>query len=269
MLALAAVAACSADHVVVARRLIEAAQGGAGPSSPEDGGAGGATADDTAAYLFVLLDESGTMGDGVNGDPLLRWDPVTRALNTFLSAPPEPRLQASLTLFPPNIFKSKIAGVVAAPTDTNDSICQLSTYTQAEVPMTALPNSLTFAGALSEVTPPNERGTPTAPALRGTLAQAEALLQHVPSAPTNVVLITDGVPGSCELIDDAIAAAKNAYPAIATYVVVVGSDPKPFHALAAAGGTGRAVGVPDGDPLVTEASMFEALSEIQARARTR
>src|SRR5262249_57473968 len=33
-------------------------------------------------YLVFLLDESGSMGDGKNGDRKVKWDPVTSALES-------------------------------------------------------------------------------------------------------------------------------------------------------------------------------------------
>ena len=53
-------------------------------------------------YLVFLLDESGSMGDGKNGDRTKKWDPVTAALNAFFADPESAGITASLSMFPLN-----------------------------------------------------------------------------------------------------------------------------------------------------------------------
>ena len=53
-------------------------------------------------HLFFLLDQSGSMGDGMHGSREQKWDPVTAALTAFFADPGVSNVHASLTLFPPN-----------------------------------------------------------------------------------------------------------------------------------------------------------------------
>src|SRR5205823_5265568 len=50
--------------------------------------------------LVVLLDRSGSMGDGINGDPALKWAPVTAGLKAFFGDPGSLGTSASLAYFP-------------------------------------------------------------------------------------------------------------------------------------------------------------------------
>jgi hypothetical protein len=245
---------CAEEGVIVARRL-------SAPPPPSSA----LSSEPEPAYLLFLLDQSGTMGDGVNGDRALKWDPVTGALEAFVAQPPRTLLHASMTLFPPDIFKRREPGA-AGLQDTNESICQIETYSVAQVPMAPLPEPNAFTAAIDAVTPPNERGTPTSAALQGCILQAEGLLTEVPGAAVSVVLITDGIPGDCGMIELARAAAERARPRIATHVIVVGTSSPELDALAAAGGTLQAQLVPTGDPELTRRAMLEALHSA-ARSR--
>jgi hypothetical protein len=94
--------------------------------------------------------------------------------------------------------------------------------------------------------------TPTGPALSGALQAARTRAAAAPDHKVAVVLVTDGLPTECSPLDiPAIAALASAgaagTPAIPTFVIgVFGPDEAAtagpnLDALAAAGGTGRAV----------------------------
>src|SRR6187402_1379583 len=62
---------------------------GTGGTSSSGGAEGCAAANEQAelspVYLVFLLDESGSMGDGTNGDRTKKWDPVVAALKAFFA----------------------------------------------------------------------------------------------------------------------------------------------------------------------------------------
>ena len=163
--------------------------------------------------LVVLLDASGSMGDGVNGDPALKWNPVTDGLRAFFADSQSLGVSASLALFPA----------------AND-VCNPSVYYFATVPMTALPETLDvrrrrWRRRRRRAT--RRRGRPSsAPSTTPTTWP-----RRRPASRTAIVLVTDGDPDDCDssVANVSLEVAKVA-TTIPTYVIGVGDEPvEPRH----------------------------------------
>lgn len=199
-------------------------------------------------YLVFLLDESGSMGDGVNGVRAQKWDPVTSALKDFFADPASAGITASLSLFPLNKNTGTGAADRSTPVD-----CDAKVYSVPEVAPRMLPDDTTFAAAIAKLEPPNEYGTPTYPALSGTIAYAESLLKEDATRKVAIVMVTDGDPHSCK--DNTIANTAKAAQAVAdhipTYVIGVGDSLTSLNSIAAGGGTEEAFIIKVDDPKQT------------------
>ncbi|HWL85084.1 MAG TPA: vWA domain-containing protein [Polyangiaceae bacterium] len=186
------------------------------------------------ANLIVLFDRSASMGvvheadGGTVDNTATRWQPVTQAMKTFFADPKSTRLSASLQYFP-------LSG---------SSECNSAVYTSPAVPLTSLPSNA-FASSLDTTTPTG--GTPTVPALNGTVQFAKS---KAAGDMTVILLVTDGQPTDCSsTIDEVSAIAHQAYtgtPSIATYVIGVGPDTGALDNIASAGGTTKAIYAPAG-----------------------
>lgn len=214
-------------------------------------------------YLVFLLDESGSMGDGKNGKRAQKWDPVTSALNAFFADPESAGITASLGLFPLNKNTGTGAADSSIPAD-----CDPSAYGKPEVPPTALPDATTFAAAIAKVDPPNEYGTPTYPALSGTIAYAESLLKEDATRKVAIVMVTDGEPVSCKdnTIDNTALAAMQVADHIPTYVIGVGAELASLNAIAAGGGTDKAFIVSLDAPEQTRTDLLDAINLIRGKS---
>ncbi len=242
--------------------------GGNGSSGNGVGGADSCAAATQQAelspvYLVFLLDESGSMGDGKNGDRTQKWDPVTAALTGFFADPESTGIMASLSLFPLNKNTGKGAADSSKPAD-----CKASAYGMPEVPPRALPDDKTFAAAIAKLDPPNEYGTPTLPALSGTIAYAEGLLKEDATRKVAIVMVTDGEPYGCDgnTIAATAAAAKAVAAHLPTYVIGVGAELASLNAIAVGGGTDKAFIVSLGDPAATRKSLLDAINLIRGKS---
>lgn len=214
-------------------------------------------------YLVFLLDESGSMGDGDHGDRTQKWDPVTAALKSFYADKDSAGIMASLTLFPLN--KNKGTGPAS---DKQPADCNSSVYVEPVVKPTALPNDKTFADAIAEIDPPNEYGTPTTPALTGTIEYAESLLEEDETRKVAIVMVTDGEPFSCQgnTIENTAKAAATVADRIPTYVIGVGKELASLDAIAVGGGTDKAFIVALDDPEQTRKSLLDAINLIRGKS---
>ncbi|HXU69432.1 MAG TPA: vWA domain-containing protein [Polyangia bacterium] len=195
--------------------------------------------------LIMLLDASGSMGDGVNGDPALKWMPVTDGLRAFFADPGSLGMSASLSLFPA----------------AND-ICNPSVYYFAEVPLTALPETSMFSTAMSAATPMGN--TPTLPAVQGAIDYAKDVASMTAGARTAIVLVTDGDPDECNssVANVSFEVAKVA-TTIPTYVIGVGDSLSSLDMIAQSGGTGAPTLVTVGDANQTKSEFLAALQKIR------
>jgi von Willebrand factor type A domain len=194
--------------------------------------------------LVVLLDRSGSMGDGVNGDPTLKWDPVTAGLEAFFAAADSAGVSASLHLFP-------------AAADE----CNPSAYYAAAVPMQALPDATTYAAAISAAGAP-AGDTPTRPTILGAIDYAND--SATAGARSAIVLVTDGDPDACDssVSNVSLEVAKVA-ATIPTYVIGVGSDLSSLDMIAQSGGTTAPTLVSVGDADQTKSDFLAALEQIR------
>lgn len=241
-----------------------------GGSDTNTGGTGGtdscasasAEAQLAPVYLVFLLDESGSMGDGEHGDRTKKWDPVTSALKAFFADTKSTGITASLSLFP-------LDKTPSGPAQQNiPADCQPEVYSTPAVPPTALPDDKAFADAIAKVDPPNEYGTPTLPALKGTISYAEGLLKEDASRKVAIVMVTDGDPFSCSgnnIVNTAAAAAQVA-DHIPTYVIGVGESLASLDAIALGGGTDKAFIVSLTDPEKTRTQLLDAVELIRGQS---
>jgi hypothetical protein len=239
-----------------------------GDGNPAAGGSSNSCAAATAeaelapVYLVFLLDESGSMGDGEHGDRTQKWDPVTSALKAFFADTKSAGITASLSLFP-------LDKTPAGPADPGIAAdCSATVYAKPEVLPTPLPDAKAFADAITKVDPPNEFGTPTLPALTGTITYAESLLKDDASRKVAIVMVTDGDPVSCSgnTIANTAAAAKAVADRIPTYVIGVGESLDSLDAIAKGGGTDEAFIVSLTDPEKTRTELLDAIELIRGQA---
>jgi hypothetical protein len=242
------------------------------PPPPEDDFSTCATQTDKAQLkpldMLLMIDRSGSMAD--DG----KWTSVTNAIQQFAGAPDSAGMGVSLGYFPETYSKVCIPcdlgcglcynGCCALPTgefcwDDGDcdkgglcvsfmchagggnASCELGDYATPEVALATLPAA---AGALStslaNTSPAG--GTPTGPALQGTLNYAASIKAADAEREVVVVLATDGEPTECQpqgigQVAAIAASGVNGPHAIPTFVVGVGKSTFNLNAIAAAGGT--------------------------------
>jgi hypothetical protein len=147
--------------------------------------------------LLFLLDKSGSMGDDPGGqwqNAVNRWNPVVTTLRTFLQDQKSTGIFAALSIFP-------------AEGDIT-SMCKVSSYepsstSSAKVPLTLLDDigRQLFLARLCDPSAASAStciktggGTPTRPALQGTINYLSAIQQTYPDSKTLVIFVTDGEP---------------------------------------------------------------------------
>ncbi len=205
-------------------------------------------------YLIFLLDQSGSMGDGVAVSPAFKWTPVTDALRSFFESDSSKGFFASLTLFP---TEQNPPG----QRSPEPPLCEPSDYEMPVVEMRALPEGAPFAQALSEL--PNESATPSWAALSGAINYAQQFLTAGKRAA--LVLVTDGQPAGCGQENTLVQLAKKAASVaetLPTYVIGVGSDLLGLNYVAEAGGTREALIVEVGDPDATRIAFLEKVQKL-------
>jgi hypothetical protein len=244
--------------------------GGAGSSGESSAGGAGidqcaeqrAEAELRPVQLLVLLDHSGSMGDGVHGEAAQKWQPVTDSLQAFFADPAVQGVYASLTLFPPNLNETQYP---ASEAYSNGDECNEANYVTPQVALTPLPEVQAFRKLIEGVTPPNELRTPTRAALSGAIRQAEQAAAAKPNAATAIVLVTDGEPycsAQPEPIALTVEVAARASAAFPVYVIGVGEALESLNEVAAAGGTHEAFVVPIDDAERTRRFLLEAIRTI-------
>jgi len=220
--------------------------------------------------LAFVFDVSASMGNGQFPyfSRSLKWDPVVAATKAFFEDPNSNGLSASLTFFP-----NENAAIATGQSMGSGLECVAEDYMAPDVPITALP-SAAFSAAIDAVTPPDDMtwrlGTPTLPAVDGTIQAIQALQAADASTRYVMVLVTDGMPALCTAvgIQDSVQPVVQAVGAVAdtipTYVIgvnnpVTDEEPNPpdtvsdLNLVAEAGGTDAAFIVDTSDPAVTTA----------------
>jgi hypothetical protein len=250
--------------------------------------------------LFIMLDQSGSMLISTGG-PRTKWEEVLRALDTFVTRPDVAGIGVGLQYFglrdptaacavvdcatdadcgadcgPCDLRPAEDGGAprgtCAGVVQTPDS-CRASDYSTAEVPIAPLPgNAAAISASLARHHPFS--GTPTHPALEGSIAYVKAWATAHPTHVSVNVFATDGVPSECDQdIGHIEALAKTGFggtPSVRTFVIGIhganeGMPGMPvnaldnLHRIAAAGGTDKAFMVTNN----TAAQFLAALNKIR------
>jgi hypothetical protein len=233
----------------------------------------------TPVYLIFIYDKSGSMGDDTNteaeGYPRwqnmdLRWNPAKEAMTTFFQNPGGPEIYASLKFFPAS--------------GDYDATCSVAKYQRPDVQLTPLSAPDPLISALERTTPSG--GTPTLPALMGSIDYATKLMTDTPGSKAIIIMVTDGEPvvvdstgaertdncpeGNDNTIDNIATVAQAAYnrpedQRIPTYVIGIGEALDNLGAIASAGGTNLIL-IDGSSNEDTKARLLEALQGIQVES---
>jgi hypothetical protein len=238
------------------------------------------TPEKVALDLFIMLDQSGSMLIGTGGERS-KWEEVVRALQTFVARPDVGGIGVGLQYFglrdpngkctvvnckndadcgggcgPCNFDEADAtgAGICTGVMNGDDDSCNAADYATAEVPIAPLPdNAAALTASLARHRPFS--GTPTHPALTGSI---DYVARWATAHPTHIavnVLATDGVPAECDQdIGHIEAIAKTGFdrmPSVRTFVIGIHGENEGIpgmpsnaldnlHRIAAAGGTDKA-----------------------------
>jgi hypothetical protein len=215
--------------------------GGAAGSAIDPDAACSETTETTAAVssdIFIMQDRSGSMDCPAADDtcqnpsqllPPTRWDAVTDAVQSFISAPSSAGIGVGIGFF-------------GIPTGMGDAVsCNAADYAKPVTPIKPLPANATAISAAIAATKP-VGSTPTVAALTGALDYAKTYAKGT-NRSAAVVLVTDGTPTNCSGNTVGAAAtlathAHNGTPPIRTYVIGLGNTAALDQiALAGSGGT--------------------------------
>jgi hypothetical protein len=219
------------------------------------------TADQQPLDMYVMLDKSGSMGDGVGGGT--KWQQVTSALGAFLNQPGAAGIGVGIQYFPlapgatttcpqqclsdtdcgacgPCVGAFPQQGVTGICLGAAGSgSCNAADYAAPAVPIAPLPGVAGDITASIANHGPNG-GTPTSAALQGAIDYADAWADSS-GHQVIAVLATDGEPTECDPSIPSISAiAASGLPKVSTFVIGVGASLGNLNAIAQAGGTGAA-----------------------------
>lgn len=247
--------------------------------------------------LAFTFDVSASMGSHFESyfSRELKWEPVVAATKSFFSDPSSAGVRASLTFFPNEAAPLQITltggggggmigpgggGGIPAPGGAADE-CDEAAYSVPDVAPTELPSDA-FGAAIDAITPAVDDdwrvGTPTGPAVAGTIESIRAMQETDPNAKYVIVLVSDGAPALCGGTTDQIETVSGIIADVAdeipTYVIGVGhpatdEDPMPpddvsnLHVFAEAGGTGQAFIIDTNDPAKTSADFRAVIDSIR------
>ncbi len=228
--------------------------------------------------LFIMMDQSGSMSDSVQGGT--KWSTVTTALKAFFGDPANAGLGVGIQFFgltPGNVPSSCVTDAdcgAFGPCFFNQCFgagagdsCVASDYAVPDVEIAPLSAAQSSALSSSVDAHSPSTSTPTAPALQGAIQHAQAWGGAHPDHTVIVVFATDGDPTECtpqDIPSIAGIAATGASAGIKTFVIGVGPSLGSLNQIAAGGGTGSAFIV---DTNANVVQQFEAaLSSIQKNA---
>ena len=202
--------------------------------------------------MFLVFDKSGSMLDGG------KWAAAKNALKKFFQDPKVAGLRVAIRFFPDTTCDAPECDIDAC-TEPQVDVGKLTTEAAPEDEQED-----TLIKAVDGAFPVG--GTPMYAALGGAEQAASVHLSHNPSHKAAVVLVTDGEPNGCETDIDAIAGlAAQAHKTflVTTYVVGLdGANKEQLDKIAAAGETGTAFFLTDGD---VEGALLKAFQSIQGR----
>jgi hypothetical protein len=218
----------SANGIAEDAILISEPASEASPGSDGECAASSVETSQVDVVLSFAFDVSASMGSHVQPyySRAMKWDPVVAATKTFFADPSSEGVSATLTFFPsegaPSVASSGldaeadtdllsqiISGVLAAGAAAagGGAACTPVDYATPNVEVTPLP-STSFAAAIDAVTPADDSqwrlGTPTGPALEGTVQMIRDLQRQDGNSKYVIVLVTDGDPALCDPATDSI-----------------------------------------------------------------
>jgi hypothetical protein len=209
--------------------------GGSGPKTDAACAQSTIEAKKTPLDMFIMLDQSGSMI--ILGQD--RWTPVVNAIKQFVASAEMEGVGVGLGYFgnhPPGV--PPLDPFATGSCDAND-------YARPDVPIDVLPNvRMPIEASLNAHSTPGG-GTPTHPALSGSMQYATTWAVAHPDRKVIVVLATDGEPQGCtgndiNTVSDVARQGAMANPAINTYVIGVGPSLQNLNRIAQAGGSNMA-----------------------------
>jgi hypothetical protein len=242
------------------------------------GGAGGVTdqctgveaaAEALPVDMFIMLDQSVSMNDSLQGDDVSMWEGTSAALSAFVNHPAAAGLGVGIQYF----------GLPDA--------CNVDAYATPDVPVGRLPGVAPAIVSSINAHYPSTL-TPMAPALEGALRYMQSWAVANPERASVVVLATDGFPTQCGVscttdadceaggtCDDEGMCTPNsiaeiaklaeryatADPPVRTFVVGIGAALANLGAIARGGGTGDAFFIESGS---VENALVQAMLSIAA-----
>ncbi len=202
------------------------------------------TASRVPVNLLLTVDRSESMSDG---QPISKWEAMTRALEAFVDTPDSQQLRVGLRLWP-------------ADDGCNSEECDVDACSAPQVAVGPLTDDAQRKRLLDEVAGQGPAGeTPMSAALEGARAWASDVRQAVPKEQVAIALATDGMPNGCdESIENISGIAATALADdVPTYVLgIEGSRESDVDEIATAGGTEQAFLVGSDN---AEAALLEAL----------
>jgi hypothetical protein len=242
------------------------------------------TADELPLDMYIMLDQSGSMADAVQGGDT--WTAVTGAIGTFVNSPGATGIGVGIQYFPKSTgqmcptqcFTNNDCGVCGpcfAPVPNFPGICMnaggdscmVADYATPEVPIALLPGAAqSIVNSMAGHGPSG--GTPISAALDGAIQYAKSYAMSTPNHVVIAVLATDGDPTSCDTnlanIEAIAANGVNGFPSILTFVIGVGASLTSLDGIAQAGGTGSAL-IVDTTQNVNQ-QFLDALNQIKGAA---
>ncbi|HEY3352112.1 MAG TPA: hypothetical protein VGQ83_02600 [Polyangia bacterium] len=234
--------------------------------------------------IYIMLDQSGSMGDAVSGGT--KWSAVTSALAAFVNQPGLTGISVGLQYFPLPVggvactanfcnTTADCGGPSCGPCllhvclgagSANDS-CTAADYAHPDVEIAPVPG-VNAALTTSVVHHGPTNSTPTSAALQGGIDHARTWASAHPGHVAILVLATDGDPTECDTdlghIDAIATAGASGTPKILTFVIGVGASLSNLNGIAAAGGTTQAFMVDTGGNVTQQ--FLAALNAIRGQA---
>ena len=196
--------------------------------------------------VYIMLDRSSSMFNAIPGGH--RWNWVRDALAEFLQKPSTAGMRVGLQYFP------------------LENACATFLYANPAVEIGELPKNTSMLIQSLETTEPTGN-TPMSEALRGAISHAKNWALQNPERTVVVLLATDGLPTECnQNVSYLAGTAANGFdfaPHIKTFVVGVGDNLAPLHAIAAGGGTTKAK-LLEGTTVTNE--LLDAMADIATEA---